>query len=995
MSNTYLTEPFLVLKQSRIVLPFQNKLLWLQILLSIFGFGILQAQSPQDGHFLLEKADNFPKMEKDSSVFFLMRAIKIFEQEADTINYLKALIKLEEKYENIKNLKLADSLLHHNWKLSQTYLDPKNSDHVEVYCSSADGLASMYLLKGFFIKSLDLFDHIIGICKESDSIQIGPLASYYAKSAVAQRRIGDFFQAARYNQNSLQLISGAGIDNPERYASIYFNMGNVYSTVNIDSALKYYRLSEKFLSHPSIEKAIQKRYQGFITRGKGASFSYHNRLDSALNYSLNALNTANQFTTKKDSFNILSNLGSLYTKLENITQAERYLLQAQQLLDSPWKGKAWDIEQANKSNLNLFWGNIYQSKGNFFQANSYYEKALQLTCNVPLSRDINATNFSNKVTSLMVIKEKILNLNLLKGNSNLIEALWLTDLAIDLARSIRQDFITEGAKLKLPQKSHTLYENGIDIAHQLYESEKSKDYLEAGFKYIEFNKSLLLYESLQEKEAQMGLPKHIRIKEERFKRDISFYEKFLFDSKSEIKDEKTEAFRKELFSKRQAYSLFVDSLEKKFPSYYRQKYKMNLASLEALRKELSPQQAFIQYFLGDSLIFILGIHPEHIVFKSLPLTDSLFRRIKNYPEALTLLEEIEPQISGEEYGKNAYILQRLLVEAVLEDLPNNVQSLILSPDGVLNYLPFETFLTGFPQKGEKFSEFPFLIKSHSISYTHSATHWLEQQEQNHDHQNHDRSVKQWLGFAPTYKENQITKEVAPLALDRFLTRDGSVQLPFAHKEIEQISQLANGRALYSTKALESNFHLQADQYNIIHLATHGLIEDQQPMYSKLVFASESDSLYDGYLHAYEIYNMQLPADLVVLSACNTGIGKLEKGEGIMSLSRAFFYAGVKSLVMSLWKVSDESTSELMVYFYEGLKQGLPKDRALQHAKLRYLENQEVALKSHPYFWAGFVLKGNAEPVAFKSPMNTWIFGVLGLLLLSLGAGVFWIWKSRS
>ncbi len=204
--------------------------------------------------------------------------------------------------------------------------------------------------------------------------------------------------------------------------------------------------------------------------------------------------------------------------------------------------------------------------------------------------------------------------------------------------------------------------------------------------------------------------------------------------------------------------------------------------------------------------------------------------------------------------------------------------------------------------------------------------------------------------------------------------------------------MIGGQGFFQTSALESDFHREADQYQVLHLATHGLVEDQQPLYSKLVFAPEDDSVYDGFLHAYEIYNMRLPANLVVLSACNTGVGKLEKGEGIMSLSRAFFYAGVKSLLMSLWKVSDESTSELMVSFYEGLKAGEDKDLALQQAKVTYIQNQEIAMKSHPYFWAGFVLKGDPGALSLKSSWGYWGYFLLGFLIL-LGL-VFGVRSSR-
>ena len=313
---------------------------------------------------------------------------------------------------------------------------------------------------------------------------------------------------------------------------------------------------------------------------------------------------------------------------------------------------------------------------------------------------------------------------------------------------------------------------------------------------------------------------------------------------------------------------------------------------------------------------------------------------------------------------------------IRDKLPVPPRSLILSPDGILNFLAFDAFLVQAAPENWLFTHLAYLNNSYALSYTHSATHWLEQQKGELSN-----PPNSWLGIAPNFEEEQLKNDIQPIAYNRILSRDGSVQLPYAQKEIAQISKITGGRGLLKNQALESGFRQQAPNYQVLHLATHGLIEDLRPMYSRLVFAPEQDSTNDGFLHAYEIYNMQLPADLVVLSACNTGIGKMEKGEGIMSLSRAFFYAGVKSILMSLWSVSDESTAELMLEFYQELEKGEGKDRALRQAKMNYLQNQTVAIKAHPYFWAGFVLKGNADPIPSSSSFP---FIRLLIILLTIG-----------
>ncbi len=122
---------------------------------------------------------------------------------------------------------------------------------------------------------------------------------------------------------------------------------------------------------------------------------------------------------------------------------------------------------------------------------------------------------------------------------------------------------------------------------------------------------------------------------------------------------------------------------------------------------------------------------------------------------------------------------------------------------------------------------------------------------------------------------------------------------------------------------------------------------------------------DGYLNTYELFGLHLPGQLAVLSACNTGSGKLERGEGIISLARGFFYAGIPSVVMTLWEIEDHSSADLMARFYENLKLGLPNDIALQQAKIAYLEGAGK-LQSHPYFWAGYVSIGKTDPVRYTT-----------------------------
>jgi CHAT domain-containing protein len=155
------------------------------------------------------------------------------------------------------------------------------------------------------------------------------------------------------------------------------------------------------------------------------------------------------------------------------------------------------------------------------------------------------------------------------------------------------------------------------------------------------------------------------------------------------------------------------------------------------------------------------------------------------------------------------------------------------------------------------------------------------------------------------------------------------------------------------EAVKGNKHLNTARR--IHFATHGLISEQQPQYSGLVLTLDDDPAEDGLLQVYEIFNLRLNADLVVLSACRTGLGKEVKGEGVIGLTRAFMYAGARSVVVSLWRVADRPTADFMARFYRRLDQDRNKAEALRQAKLEMI--QAGGRFSHPLFWAPFILTG--------------------------------------
>ncbi|KAB2879980.1 CHAT domain-containing protein [bacterium] len=208
-------------------------------------------------------------------------------------------------------------------------------------------------------------------------------------------------------------------------------------------------------------------------------------------------------------------------------------------------------------------------------------------------------------------------------------------------------------------------------------------------------------------------------------------------------------------------------------------------------------------------------------------------------------------------------------------------------------------------------------------------------------------------------------------------------LPWAEKELTNASGLVQSDLYVGRNATEDAFKQNAGRFGIIHLATHVILDDKEPLYSKFVFSKNPESEEDGFLHLYELYYMRLHANMAVLSACYTGTGKSVKGEGMMSLARGFVYAGCPSVVMSLWAIDDKSTSVIVNKFYEGLAQGSSKDAALRDAKLFFINSRDPVL-SNPYYWAGLVTIGDTKPLKLTPPGDDggyWFFSLVAVIFV--------------
>ncbi|MCB0838539.1 MAG: CHAT domain-containing protein, partial [Bacteroidetes bacterium] len=333
------------------------------------------------------------------------------------------------------------------------------------------------------------------------------------------------------------------------------------------------------------------------------------------------------------------------------------------------------------------------------------------------------------------------------------------------------------------------------------------------------------------------------------------------------------------------------------------------------------------------------------------------------------------------YTYGAYQLYQTLIEPVYGE-KRFPKKLVIVPDGILGYIPFDILLSELPSKSGNFQNYAFMIKNTEISYAYSVKLHLEMAGKEIQ-----ASKNQILAFAPSFPPPP--KDVIDIAS----LRNGYYSLFNNQQEVTHLGKSYSSKVFKAEKATKENFTASASQYNIIHLATHAKVDDQNPDYSHIAFYPDHSSQKEQLLTISEIYNLDLNTSLAVLSACETGLGKLREGEGILSMARAFAYAGAKSVVYSLWSVDDQSTTEIMTGFYDHLGQGETKSEALRNAKLDYLHNNDMQ-HGHPFFWAAMVPVGDMSPLNIHSKniktfwFSSLLVGFLGILMASyyLGKG---------
>lgn len=554
-----------------------------------------------------------------------------------------------------------------------------------------------------------------------------------------------------------------------------------------------------------------------------------------------------------------------------------------------------------------------------------------------------STIVTDYLIDIIEIKAKafVLRFENSKNLNDLDKSLAAFDAALSIALQIRDYFrSSDESKLVLQDYLYPLYESALNAAFQAWVFSKDKKYLNHAFQYIEQSKSLLLNQAFRQIQAPqiLDVPAHLMEEGQAFQAAL-------------LNTEQDEAT---MLSTKKAYDAWLQNLKKNYPSYYELSYGYNIIKLNKLQDQLSNQQSLINYFEGDSTIFAMVVEADQSKFYRLTKPENFSLSVEAFRESITNYYLKKGETPWAVYQKEQESLSKSLYRQLIQPFGKLKEQLIIIPDGSIAYLAFDALMD---ESGK------YLIHEQSISYAYSTTLLSEMQKQK------SNASLQWLGVAPLFMEEESDEGIA--------VRNSFAPLPFSKKEVESIRQIMDGELLLGQEATIEQFFAKSKAFNCIHLSSHSYFSDQDPSKSYIAF---SDTL----LYARDLYAKKIPADLVVLSACETNMGNRQRGEGIMSMGRAFTYAGARSLLTTLWPVKDGTTAKFMELFYEYLQNGMDKAEALRQTKLHFIQNQET-----PFFWAAYQINGDVSIISAPSPQPPWPY-----LFVMLVLGIF-IWSGNN
>ncbi|MCD4792544.1 MAG: CHAT domain-containing protein [Bacteroidales bacterium] len=962
-----------------------------------------------DSYYYLNKI-YFSFYDLEKAMYYNTKALKIAEKLYEEDNSLIINILNDKGLIELYSMKHreAEKIFEHTLKLTQNKFGSDNFENI---------YALSYL--GLVYQDLGDYDKAIENQKEVLRLSINNLGSEHYYCGTAYQNLANAYNhkmqndiAIDYAKKAISIFTNVFGEKSEDVADAIGNLGVIYSDIkDVDNGLIYLNESLKIFKEIKGEDSydVSRIYQSIAAMYQDAGDYKKAEHYNSISLELKKKNI------KDDHYSLAqlySNMGILETLMKNYDKALEFFKKAEPIFI-----KNYGFKSVNMAILYNNMGDNYKFAGNIENSIKCYQKALVLN-HKTFKDTFNIFNFPKsegfyswhdllipilaKAEIFLIFPERFNTISVKKCFEISLNHYKVCDTIIS---RIKLSTCSKEDKIFIASKSINIYKGIVETCMKLVdlsvnEQEKRK-YSDLAFLYSEKNKTSVLLEALAGAEAQKfaGIPDSLLKIEKNLQIDISYYKKLIAESPDSI--EEIDYFNK-LFKLNRDYDTLIFVLEKQYPKYHDLKYSGYKIHISDLQKSLDKKTVLISYFLTDSFTIIYFISNKKFYVEKVPKNENLIKQVFNFRENISNADFLQDAYSSndnrivKEYIKDAYELYDQLfpdkIRKLLKgSLFSKIKNLIIIPDGQLSTMPFEAlhsqkYTTSWTdwENTDYFSEMPYLVKDYNISYSYSGNLFYKTNPKTTDKPEF-QNISDWLALAPVFDNDSISgtnlrtrKLIEKNSTDqsgnlntRAWLRDGSYITPLPGseeetKEIFNIFESNNKKAILKTHKFANEEFVKSGvlkDFKYLHIATHGMVNEDKPELSCILLAQDTTSTEDNILFSGEIYNLELNADLTVLSACETGLGKIAEGEGVIGLTRALLYAGSKNIIVSLWQVSDESTNQLMVDFYSNFlnKKTPPLKGAggmfaehLSKSKLKLIKEGKYA---HPFFWSPFVLIG--------------------------------------
>jgi CHAT domain-containing protein len=881
----------------------------------------------------------------------------------------------------------------------------KYQQAAQLFAASAEPLRQAYTLRMLILRYIQLGDYRNFLKYSEEALALaqsvherrleGTLETYVGG---ANDFLGEVKEALTHYERAVALARANG--NQSTQASALNNIGKIFSdSSDQQKALEYY------LQALPLYKPIGNHYaEGITLNNIGIAYNKLGEPQKALDYLQQALPTLRAEGAKGPESLTLSNIGNAYNRLGDSEKALSYYNQAR-VIQQQIGNKTQEAET-----LDLL-GVLYSQQNQLQKALEYHEEALKLQrASGNIRREaISLSNLGHVYTVLgrqreavdyfnqsLAIFRSIGDLNnastALEGRAraeqqlgNLSDARKSTEESLSLIEKVRAQSGSQQHRASYLASRETAYEFLVDLLMQLNVREPGKGHDAEALQASEGARARSLTEMLNEAHVGIleGVDAGLIEKEQDIRRSLNAKaQRQIQLTAAKGRPDDIAALTTEISALEDDYQQVQAAIRKASPAYAALMQPQPLG-LEGIQSQLTPSTVLLEYALGDVQSYLWVVTPDSLKTYKLPPREQVEKAARQVYESLTarsVFDDLENPAQRQsriaeadtQFRRASAALSRMLLAPAAAEI--GTKRLIIVADGALQYVPFAALSVD-----RSAGNYRPLVIDHEIASLPSASSLAVQRQTLANRQPAPKGVAVIADPVFSTVDARFTSSARAKATPLKAVTTGNntriiehlsggnggqlviARLPFTRQEADQILAVAPSASNLKALDFRANRSMvtsgELGQYRYVHFATHGYVDTARAGLSAIVLSmiDQQGNVQDGFLRTHDIYNLKLPAELVVLSACETGLGKDVKGEGIEGLTRAFMYAGARRVIVSLWNVNDKATAALMQRLYTGmLRSGKTPAAALRAAQVEMLRTRQW---QSPYFWAPFVMQG--------------------------------------